>query len=45
MEDHAETNRKSPGGINVPMDSSLLCTLSSDSHQEAASNENDKKKP
>ncbi|XP_069324372.1 serine/threonine-protein phosphatase 4 regulatory subunit 1 isoform X3 [Eulemur rufifrons] len=34
----AETSRKSPG-----VDSSLLCTLSSESHQEAASNENDKK--
>ncbi|XP_070276756.1 serine/threonine-protein phosphatase 4 regulatory subunit 1 isoform X1 [Myotis yumanensis] len=43
MEDHTETTRKSPGEISVPMDSSLLCTLSSDSHQEAASNENDKK--
>ncbi|XP_058133343.1 serine/threonine-protein phosphatase 4 regulatory subunit 1 isoform X4 [Dasypus novemcinctus] len=43
MEDHAETSRTSPGEINVPMDSSLLCTLSSESHQEAASNENDKK--
>ncbi|XP_045430221.1 serine/threonine-protein phosphatase 4 regulatory subunit 1 isoform X4 [Pipistrellus kuhlii] len=43
MEDHTETTRKPPGEISVPMDSSLLCTLSSDSHQEAASNENDKK--
>ncbi|XP_036906262.1 serine/threonine-protein phosphatase 4 regulatory subunit 1 isoform X4 [Sturnira hondurensis] len=43
MEEHADTTRKSPGEINVPMDGSLLCTLSSDSHQEAASNENDKK--
>lgn len=43
MEDRAETSRKSPGEISVPMDRSLLCTLSSDSHQEAASNENDKK--
>ncbi|XP_044921306.1 serine/threonine-protein phosphatase 4 regulatory subunit 1 isoform X4 [Mustela putorius furo] len=43
VEDHAETSRKSPGEISVPMDSSLLCTLSSESHQEAASNENDKK--
>ncbi|XP_015419080.1 PREDICTED: serine/threonine-protein phosphatase 4 regulatory subunit 1 isoform X3 [Myotis davidii] len=43
MEDDTETTRKSPGEISVPMDSSLLCTLSSDSHQEAASNENDKK--
>lgn len=43
MEDCAETTRKSPGEMSVPVDSSLLCTLSSDSHQEAASNENDKK--
>ncbi|XP_049476383.1 serine/threonine-protein phosphatase 4 regulatory subunit 1 isoform X3 [Panthera uncia] len=43
VEEHAETSRKSPGEISVPMDSSLLCTLSSESHQEAASNENDKK--
>uniref|UniRef100_A0A673VC19 Serine/threonine-protein phosphatase 4 regulatory subunit 1 n=1 Tax=Suricata suricatta TaxID=37032 RepID=A0A673VC19_SURSU len=43
VEDHAETSRKSPGEISVPMDSSLLCTLSSESHQEAASNENAKK--
>ncbi|XP_053524799.1 serine/threonine-protein phosphatase 4 regulatory subunit 1 isoform X4 [Artibeus jamaicensis] len=43
MEEHADTTRKPLGEINVPMDSSLLCTLSSDSHQEAASNENDKK--
>nr|XP_035948379.1 serine/threonine-protein phosphatase 4 regulatory subunit 1 isoform X6 [Halichoerus grypus] len=43
VEDHAETSRKSPGEISVPVDSSLLCTLSSESHQEAASNENDKK--
>ncbi|CAK6447802.1 unnamed protein product [Pipistrellus nathusii] len=43
MEDQTETTRKPPGEISVPMDSSLLCTLSSDSHQEAASNENDKK--
>uniref|UniRef100_A0A2K6FQ73 Serine/threonine-protein phosphatase 4 regulatory subunit 1 n=1 Tax=Propithecus coquereli TaxID=379532 RepID=A0A2K6FQ73_PROCO len=39
VEDNAaETSRKSPG-----VDSSLLCTLSSESQQEAASNENDKK--
>ncbi|XP_045383193.1 serine/threonine-protein phosphatase 4 regulatory subunit 1 isoform X5 [Lemur catta] len=39
VEDNAaETSRKAPG-----VDSSLLCTLSSESHQEAASNENDKK--
>ncbi|KAG8519740.1 Serine/threonine-protein phosphatase 4 regulatory subunit 1 [Galemys pyrenaicus] len=43
LEDRAETSRKSPGEMSVPMDSSLLCTLSSESHQEAASNENDKK--
>ncbi|XP_036856958.2 serine/threonine-protein phosphatase 4 regulatory subunit 1 isoform X4 [Manis javanica] len=43
MEDRAETYRKSPSEISVPMDSSLLCTLSSESHQETASNENDKK--
>ncbi|KAK2508274.1 hypothetical protein MC885_003021 [Smutsia gigantea] len=43
MEDCAETYRKSPSEINVPVDSSLLCTLSSESHQEATSNENDKK--
>ncbi|XP_004421136.1 PREDICTED: serine/threonine-protein phosphatase 4 regulatory subunit 1 [Ceratotherium simum simum] len=43
MEDHAETSRKSPGEISVSVDNSLLCTLSSESHQEAASNENDKK--
>uniref|UniRef100_A0A7N5JME1 Protein phosphatase 4 regulatory subunit 1 n=1 Tax=Ailuropoda melanoleuca TaxID=9646 RepID=A0A7N5JME1_AILME len=43
VEDLAETSRKSPGEISVPMDSSLLCTLSSESHQEAASNENGKK--
>ncbi|XP_075849800.1 serine/threonine-protein phosphatase 4 regulatory subunit 1 isoform X2 [Microcebus murinus] len=39
VEDNAaETSRESPG-----VDSSLLCTLSSESHQEATSNENDKK--
>lgn len=43
VEDRAETSGKSPGEISVPVDSSLLCTLSSESHQEAASNENDKK--
>ncbi|XP_019505513.1 PREDICTED: serine/threonine-protein phosphatase 4 regulatory subunit 1 isoform X3 [Hipposideros armiger] len=43
VEDYAETSRKSPGEISVPMDRSLLCTLSSDSHQEAACNEKDKK--
>lgn len=43
MEDDAETSSKSPGEISVSVDSSLLCTLSSESHQEAASNENDKK--
>lgn len=43
MENRAETSRKSPSEISVPMDRSLLCTLSSDSHQEVASNENDKK--
>uniref|UniRef100_A0A8D2GTF1 Serine/threonine-protein phosphatase 4 regulatory subunit 1 n=2 Tax=Urocitellus parryii TaxID=9999 RepID=A0A8D2GTF1_UROPR len=39
----AETSRKPPGEISVPADSSLLCTLSSELHQEAASNENDRK--
>lgn len=44
MEDHAaEASGKPLGEISVPLDSSLLCTLSSESHQEAASNENDKK--
>ncbi|KAM5219193.1 serine/threonine-protein phosphatase 4 regulatory subunit 1 isoform 6-T11 [Hipposideros larvatus] len=43
VEDYAETSRKSPGEISVPMDRSLLCTLSSDSHPEAACNEKDKK--
>lgn len=39
----AETPRKPPGEISVPADSSLLCTLSSEPRQEAASNENDRK--
>ncbi|KAL6051221.1 hypothetical protein STEG23_005909, partial [Scotinomys teguina] len=39
----AETSGNSAGDISVPEDSSSLCTLSSESHQEAASNENDKK--
>jgi serine/threonine-protein phosphatase 4 regulatory subunit 1 len=39
----AEMPRNSSGEISVAVDSSLLCTLSSESHQEAASNENDKK--
>ncbi|XP_063509968.1 serine/threonine-protein phosphatase 4 regulatory subunit 1 isoform X11 [Pongo pygmaeus] len=44
MEDHAaEASGKPLGEISVPLDSSLLCTLSSESHQEAASNENNKK--
>ncbi|XP_055994113.1 serine/threonine-protein phosphatase 4 regulatory subunit 1 isoform X1 [Sorex fumeus] len=43
MEEDTETSKKSPGEINVPMDSSLLCTLSSETPQEAASSENDKK--
>ncbi|XP_077831377.1 serine/threonine-protein phosphatase 4 regulatory subunit 1 isoform X5 [Macaca mulatta] len=44
LEDHAaEASGKPLGEISVPLDSSLLCTLSSESHQEAASNENDKK--
>ncbi|XP_030782003.1 serine/threonine-protein phosphatase 4 regulatory subunit 1 isoform X4 [Rhinopithecus roxellana] len=44
LEDRAaEASGKPLGEISVPLDSSLLCTLSSESHQEAASNENDKK--
>lgn len=39
----AETAGNSAGDISVPEDSSSLCTLSSESHQEAASDENDKK--
>ncbi|XP_071458579.1 serine/threonine-protein phosphatase 4 regulatory subunit 1 isoform X2 [Marmota flaviventris] len=39
----AETSRKPPGEISVPADSSLLYTLSSELHQEAASKENDRK--
>ncbi|XP_049625975.1 serine/threonine-protein phosphatase 4 regulatory subunit 1 [Suncus etruscus] len=42
MEDATETYLKSPGEKTIPMDSSLLCTLSSESHQEAASSENGK---
>ncbi|KAK2094667.1 Serine/threonine-protein phosphatase 4 regulatory subunit 1, partial [Saguinus oedipus] len=43
VEDHAaEASGKPPGEISVPVDNSLLCTLSSESHQEAASNENKK---
>lgn len=42
MEDATETSLKSPGEKTIPMDSSLLCTLSSESHQEAASSENGK---
>ncbi|KAL4838860.1 hypothetical protein H8958_022026 [Nasalis larvatus] len=44
LEDRAaEASGKPLGEISVPLDSSLLCTLSSESHQEATSNENDKK--
>lgn len=44
LEDRAaEASGKPLGEISVPLDSSVLCTLSSESHQEAASNENDKK--
>ncbi|MEJ1288385.1 ralA binding protein 1 [Cricetulus griseus] len=39
----AKTSGNSAGDISVPEDSSSLCTLSSESHQEAASDENDKK--
>ncbi|CAH6792011.1 serine/threonine-protein phosphatase 4 regulatory subunit 1 isoform X1 [Phodopus roborovskii] len=39
----AETSGDSAGDISVPEDSSSLCTLSSESHQEAASDENVKK--
>lgn len=39
----AETFGNSAGDISVPEDSSSLCTLSSESHQEAAIDENDKK--
>uniref|UniRef100_A0A5F4WI12 Serine/threonine-protein phosphatase 4 regulatory subunit 1 n=1 Tax=Callithrix jacchus TaxID=9483 RepID=A0A5F4WI12_CALJA len=43
VEDHAaEASGNPPGEISVPVDSSLLCTLSSESNQEAASNENKK---
>lgn len=42
VEDATETSLKSPGEKTIPMDSSLLCTLSSESHQEAASSENGK---
>ncbi|OBS68562.1 hypothetical protein A6R68_02894 [Neotoma lepida] len=38
----AETSGNSAGDISVPEDCSSLYTLSSESHQEAASNENDK---
>lgn len=41
-EDATETSLKSPGEKTIPMDSSLHCTLSSESHQEAASSENGK---
>nr|XP_048298060.1 serine/threonine-protein phosphatase 4 regulatory subunit 1 isoform X4 [Myodes glareolus] len=39
----AETAGNSAGDISVPEDSSSLCTLSSEFHQEAASDESDKK--
>ncbi|XP_059134405.1 serine/threonine-protein phosphatase 4 regulatory subunit 1 isoform X1 [Peromyscus eremicus] len=39
----AETFGNSAGDISVPEDSSSLCTLSSESHREAAIDENDKK--
>lgn len=43
LEDCApETCGNSAGDISVPEDSSSLCTLSSESHQEAASDENKK---
>ncbi|XP_023595831.1 serine/threonine-protein phosphatase 4 regulatory subunit 1 [Trichechus manatus latirostris] len=43
VEEHVETLQKLPGDRSVPVDSSLLCSLSSDPHQDAASNVNDKK--
>jgi serine/threonine-protein phosphatase 4 regulatory subunit 1 len=44
LEDSAsETSRNSSGEINILGDSCLLCTLPSESHQEAASKENGKK--
>ncbi|XP_006876295.1 PREDICTED: serine/threonine-protein phosphatase 4 regulatory subunit 1-like [Chrysochloris asiatica] len=43
VEKHAERTSRSPGEISVPVDSSLLCTLSSEPHQNAAINGNDKK--
>ncbi|XP_007955742.1 serine/threonine-protein phosphatase 4 regulatory subunit 1 [Orycteropus afer afer] len=43
MEEHNETTRRSPGEIHVPVDSSLLCSLSSEPPQDGASNVNDKK--
>ncbi|XP_017654061.1 serine/threonine-protein phosphatase 4 regulatory subunit 1 [Nannospalax galili] len=39
----AATSGNSPGDLSVPVDNSFLCTLSSESPQEAASDENDKK--
>ncbi|XP_057554899.1 serine/threonine-protein phosphatase 4 regulatory subunit 1 isoform X4 [Hippopotamus amphibius kiboko] len=43
QEDCAESPRKPPGELSAPGDSALPCPLSSEPHQEAASNEDDKK--
>ncbi|KAM4841361.1 serine/threonine-protein phosphatase 4 regulatory subunit 1 isoform 2-T2 [Thomomys bottae] len=39
----AEAFKSSSGETSIPVDGALLCTLSSESHQEATSHENDKK--
>ncbi|XP_069885745.1 serine/threonine-protein phosphatase 4 regulatory subunit 1 isoform X3 [Dipodomys merriami] len=41
-DDAVEAFRSSSDEISIPVDNSLLCTLSSESHQEATSHENDK---
>ncbi|KAM6217483.1 serine/threonine-protein phosphatase 4 regulatory subunit 1 [Rhynchocyon petersi] len=43
MEEHTEAMRKSLGEVSVPVNSSLLFTLSSEHHQDVASNGKDKK--
>ncbi|XP_076992087.1 serine/threonine-protein phosphatase 4 regulatory subunit 1 isoform X2 [Tamandua tetradactyla] len=43
MEDRAQVSRNPPGEASVPVDSSSLSALSSDSRQEAAGNENARK--
>ncbi|XP_075389326.1 serine/threonine-protein phosphatase 4 regulatory subunit 1 isoform X2 [Tenrec ecaudatus] len=43
LAEHVEITRRSPGALNIPVDSSLLCTLSPESHQDGARNVNAKK--